>query len=90
MRGKQLMYGYEEVAATHDEHVEGEGGTADRGGRRVRRRRHRSGGAAAVGLVLAEVRMARRHVGNGTSNHVPNADGRYGRLYATPANRTCA
>ncbi|MFF5479247.1 SGNH/GDSL hydrolase family protein [Streptomyces sp. NPDC012935] len=41
-------------------------------------------GAAAVGLVLAEVRMARRHVGNGTSNHVPNADGRYGRLYATP------
>ncbi|WP_435207965.1 SGNH/GDSL hydrolase family protein [Streptomyces sp. bgisy034] len=42
-------------------------------------------GAAAVGLLLAEVRMARRHVGNGTSNHVPNADGRYGHLYATPA-----
>ncbi|MFC8241292.1 SGNH/GDSL hydrolase family protein [Streptomyces chartreusis] len=41
-------------------------------------------GAAAVGLLLAEVRMARRHVGNGTSNHVPNADGRYGHLYATP------
>ncbi|MER5940261.1 MULTISPECIES: SGNH/GDSL hydrolase family protein [unclassified Streptomyces] len=41
-------------------------------------------GAAAVGLVLAEVRMARRHVGNGTSNHVPNADGRYGHLYETP------
>lgn len=41
-------------------------------------------GAAAVGLLLAEVRLARRHVGNGTSNHVPNADGRYGRLYATP------
>ncbi|MFE5816406.1 SGNH/GDSL hydrolase family protein [Streptomyces sp. NPDC056479] len=41
-------------------------------------------GAAAVGLVLAEVRMARRHVGNGTSNHVPNADGRYGHLYDTP------
>ncbi|MGW4542542.1 SGNH/GDSL hydrolase family protein [Streptomyces chartreusis] len=40
-------------------------------------------GAAAVGLLLAEVRMARRHVGNGTSNHVPNADGRYGHLYAT-------
>ncbi|MCZ4607698.1 SGNH/GDSL hydrolase family protein [Streptomyces sp. HUAS 31] len=41
-------------------------------------------GAATVGLLLAEVRMARRHVGNGTSNHVPNADGRYGHLYATP------
>ncbi|MER7374375.1 SGNH/GDSL hydrolase family protein [Streptomyces lanatus] len=41
-------------------------------------------GAAAVGLLLAEVRMARRHVGNGTSNHVPNADGRYGHLYTTP------
>ncbi|MFG1668620.1 SGNH/GDSL hydrolase family protein [Streptomyces sp. Y7] len=41
-------------------------------------------GAAAVGLLLAEVRMARRHVGNGTTNHVPNADGRYGHLYATP------
>ncbi|QOV37881.1 SGNH/GDSL hydrolase family protein [Streptomyces ferrugineus] len=42
-------------------------------------------GAAAVGLLLAEVRMARRHVGNGTNNHVPNADGRYGRHYETPA-----
>lgn len=35
-------------------------------------------GAAAVGLLLAEVRLAKRHVGNGTSNHVPNADGWYG------------
>ncbi|WP_369169882.1 SGNH/GDSL hydrolase family protein [Streptomyces sp. R28] len=42
-------------------------------------------GAAAVGLLLAEVRLARRHVGNGTDNHVPNADGRYGHLYDTPA-----
>ncbi|MDC0767908.1 SGNH/GDSL hydrolase family protein [Streptomyces sp. HD] len=41
-------------------------------------------GAAAVGVVLAEVRLARRHVGNGTSNHVPSADGRYGRTYDTP------
>ncbi|MFE9022406.1 SGNH/GDSL hydrolase family protein [Streptomyces sp. NPDC007808] len=40
-------------------------------------------GAAGVGLLLAEVRLARRHVGNGTNNHVPNADGRYGRLYGT-------
>ncbi|MFH0519841.1 SGNH/GDSL hydrolase family protein [Streptomyces sp. M41] len=40
-------------------------------------------GAAAVGLLLAEVRLARRHVGNGTTNHVPNADGRYGHLYGT-------
>ncbi|MFE2645808.1 SGNH/GDSL hydrolase family protein [Streptomyces nigra] len=41
-------------------------------------------GAATVGLLLAEVRMARRHVGNGTNNHVPSADGRYGHLYDTP------
>ncbi|WP_055624219.1 SGNH/GDSL hydrolase family protein [Streptomyces sp. JHA19] len=41
-------------------------------------------GAATVGLLLAEVRMARRHVGNGTNNRVPSADGRYGRLYDTP------
>jgi lysophospholipase L1-like esterase len=41
-------------------------------------------GAAAVGLFLAEVRLAKRHVGNGTSNHVPNADGWYGRGYETP------
>ncbi len=40
-------------------------------------------GAAGVGLLLAEVRLARRHVGNGTDNHVPNADGRYGHLYGT-------
>ncbi|MER6716699.1 MULTISPECIES: SGNH/GDSL hydrolase family protein [unclassified Streptomyces] len=39
-------------------------------------------GAAAVGLVLAEVQLARRRVGNGTSPHVPNADGLYGRTYA--------
>ncbi|MFJ8465708.1 SGNH/GDSL hydrolase family protein [Streptomyces swartbergensis] len=41
-------------------------------------------GAAAVGLVLAEVQLARRRVGNGTSPHVPNADGRYGRTYDVP------
>ncbi|CAM5742785.1 SGNH/GDSL hydrolase family protein [Streptomyces afghaniensis] len=41
-------------------------------------------GAAAVGLVLAEVQLARRRVGNGTSPHVPNADGLYGRTYTVP------
>ncbi|MEU0073112.1 SGNH/GDSL hydrolase family protein [Streptomyces sp. NPDC006332] len=41
-------------------------------------------GAAAVGLLLAEVRMARRLVGNGTTPHVPQAEGRYGHAYATP------
>lgn len=44
-------------------------------------------GAAAVGLVLAEVRFVKRHVGNGHgpgSNHVPSADGRYGHSYDTP------
>ena len=41
-------------------------------------------GAAAVGLLLAEVRMARRHVGNGGSGRVPVADGLYGNAYSTP------
>ncbi|EFL32635.1 secreted protein [Streptomyces viridochromogenes DSM 40736] len=41
-------------------------------------------GAAAMGLLLAEVQLARRRVGNGTSPHVPNADGRYGGTYAGP------
>ncbi|MFE9679615.1 SGNH/GDSL hydrolase family protein [Streptomyces sp. NPDC006259] len=41
-------------------------------------------GAAAVGLVLAEMRLARRQVGNGAHPHVPQADGRYGRAYDTP------
>ncbi|OLZ67724.1 GDSL family lipase [Streptomyces sp. IMTB 2501] len=35
-------------------------------------------GAAAVGVLLAEVRLARRHVGNGSSGRVPVADGLYG------------
>ncbi|GAA4557824.1 lipase [Streptomyces violaceochromogenes] len=42
-------------------------------------------GAATVGLVLAEVQLARRRVSNGTSPHVPQADGLYGRMYAGPA-----
>ncbi|MFG2128506.1 SGNH/GDSL hydrolase family protein [Streptomyces sp. NPDC048751] len=41
-------------------------------------------GAAAVGLLLAEVQLARRQVGNGTLPHVPNAQGLYGDVYATP------
>jgi len=41
-------------------------------------------GAAAVGLVVAEMRLARRHVGNGQSPRPPSADGLYGRGYATP------
>ncbi|KKD08611.1 SGNH/GDSL hydrolase family protein [Streptomyces sp. WM6386] len=41
-------------------------------------------GAAAVGLLLAEVRLAKRQVGNGSSPHVPNAQGLYGIAYATP------
>ncbi|MFF4118710.1 SGNH/GDSL hydrolase family protein [Streptomyces sp. NPDC001714] len=41
-------------------------------------------GAAAVGLVLAEVRMARTAVHNGNSGgRVPTADGRYGVGYET-------
>ncbi|MCG7209980.1 SGNH/GDSL hydrolase family protein [Streptomyces arenae] len=39
-------------------------------------------GAAAVGVVLAEVRMARTAVGNGSGGgRVPTADGRYGDGY---------
>ncbi|MFG3659600.1 SGNH/GDSL hydrolase family protein [Streptomyces sp. NPDC047706] len=41
-------------------------------------------GAAVVGLVLAEVQLARRQVGNGSTPYVPNADGRYGQTYDTP------
>ncbi|WP_328440258.1 SGNH/GDSL hydrolase family protein [Streptomyces sp. NBC_00444] len=41
-------------------------------------------GAAAVGLLLAEVQLAKRHVNNGTSPHPPNADGRYGDACTTP------
>ncbi|GHK02419.1 SGNH/GDSL hydrolase family protein [Streptomyces sp. NPDC003753] len=35
-------------------------------------------GAAAVGLLVAEVQLAKRHVGNGHSPHPPSADGLYG------------
>lgn len=41
-------------------------------------------GAAVVGLVLAEVQLARRQVGNGSTPYVPNAEGRYGRTYDKP------
>ncbi|MEU6253365.1 SGNH/GDSL hydrolase family protein [Streptomyces sp. NPDC047043] len=41
-------------------------------------------GAAAVGLLLAEVQMAKRHVGNGSGGRVPVADGLYGTVYSTP------
>ncbi|MFF4254458.1 SGNH/GDSL hydrolase family protein [Streptomyces sp. NPDC001663] len=40
-------------------------------------------GAAAVGLLLAEVQMAKRHVGNGSGGRVPVADGLYGNAYST-------
>ncbi|MFE9838466.1 SGNH/GDSL hydrolase family protein [Streptomyces sp. NPDC005551] len=38
-------------------------------------------GAAAVGVVLAEVRLAKRQVGNGSA-YAPRADGLYGHAYA--------
>ncbi|MDU0304789.1 SGNH/GDSL hydrolase family protein, partial [Streptomyces sp. PAL114] len=41
-------------------------------------------GAAAVGLLVAEAQLARRRVGNGTSPHVPHADGLYGASYTVP------
>jgi lysophospholipase L1-like esterase len=39
-------------------------------------------GAATIGLVLAEVQLAKRQVGNGHSPHPPSADGLYGLVYA--------
>jgi lysophospholipase L1-like esterase len=39
-------------------------------------------GAATVGLVLAEVQLAKRQVGNGNSPHPPSAEGLYGESYA--------
>jgi lysophospholipase L1-like esterase len=41
-------------------------------------------GAAALGLLVAEAQLARRHVNNGSSPHVPSAEGRYGRGYDAP------
>ncbi|MFJ9905130.1 SGNH/GDSL hydrolase family protein [Streptomyces sp. NPDC101152] len=41
-------------------------------------------GAAAMGLLLAEVQLAKRHVGNGSAGRVPVADGVYGNAYAVP------
>jgi lysophospholipase L1-like esterase len=41
-------------------------------------------GAAAAGLVLAEMHLARRQVNNGAHPHVPQADGRYGVAYDAP------
>ncbi|MFD5450060.1 SGNH/GDSL hydrolase family protein [Streptomyces sp. NPDC003470] len=40
-------------------------------------------GAAAVGLLLAEVQLARRRVGIGTPDRVPNAAGLYGGTLST-------
>jgi lysophospholipase L1-like esterase len=39
-------------------------------------------GAATIGLVLAEVQLAKRHVGNGHSPYAPSPDGLYGWAYA--------
>ncbi|AYA18284.1 SGNH/GDSL hydrolase family protein [Streptomyces alfalfae] len=38
-------------------------------------------GAAAVGVVLAEVQLAKRYVGGGAHADPPRADGRYGRAF---------
>src|SRR5262245_59083264 len=40
-------------------------------------------GAAAVGVLPAEVQMAKRVVGNGHSPQPPSAEGLYGRAYRT-------
>jgi lysophospholipase L1-like esterase len=45
-------------------------------------------GAAAVGVLLAEVRMAKRVVGNGHSPRPPSAEGLYGHMYGSRYGRT--
>lgn len=42
-------------------------------------------GAAAVGVVLAEVQLAKRQVGGGVAPVPPSADGRYGVAFTGPA-----
>ncbi|MFB6818610.1 GDSL-type esterase/lipase family protein [Streptomyces sp. NPDC056347] len=42
-------------------------------------------GAAAVGVLLAEVHLAKRQVGGGIAPVPPSADGRYGVAFAGPA-----
>ncbi|GGV93075.1 lipase [Streptomyces gelaticus] len=42
-------------------------------------------GAAAVGVLLAEVQLAKRQVGGGTAPVPPSADGRYGVAFTGPA-----
>ncbi|MFF8913784.1 SGNH/GDSL hydrolase family protein [Streptomyces sp. NPDC015032] len=42
-------------------------------------------GAAAVGVLLAEVQLAKRHVGGGIAPVPPSADGRYGVAFTGPA-----
>ncbi len=44
-------------------------------------------GAATIGVVLAEVQLAKRNVGGGGHTAPPRADGRYGRSYASAENR---
>jgi lysophospholipase L1-like esterase len=84
VRGKHWVYGFEEVARRMTSM------SRARVARRIAAGAAYGGGgiglagAAAAGLVLAEVHLARRRVGNGTSPHVPNADGRYGRTYDVP------
>lgn len=44
-------------------------------------------GAAAVGVVLAEVQLAKRYVGGGAHSDPPRADGRYGRAFPDDTER---
>lgn len=41
-------------------------------------------GAAAVGVLLAEVQLAKRQVGGGIAPVPPSADGRYGVAFMRP------
>ena len=89
--GELLYDGYEAAEEVDSDCVEGEGGTADRGGRGLRRRRHRAarcggGGAGAGRGAAGEAAGGRRH-GAG-----PAARGRAvrGGLRRAPASRRCA
>lgn len=65
------------------EGVTGEDGAPDRGGAAYGGGGIGLLGAATVGLVLAEVQLAKRTVGTGLA-HPPRADGRYGTEFAGP------
>lgn len=71
------VYGYEEVAVSRARVARRIAAGAAYGGGSIG-----LVGAAAVGVVLAEVQLAKRSVGGGRAPQAPSADGRYGLAFA--------